>query len=146
MVPVGELQHPHQAWHADRAAADDSSYKPQRLPRGVHESIGPGVGGRRLAPIVGMYLAGERIVMDQKSAAADSGRLWLDERKHRLRGNRCIDCAATGIKHRIRRLACERVRGNRKEVTRARHRLGLPAACTLGLRSAGGLDHGRREG
>mgnify|MGYP003345843803 CR=1 FL=1 len=105
MIAMGEFQHPDQSRYAHRAAADHCGREPQRLPRGVHESIRPGAGRCRLATVVGVHLTCERIVMQQKPPAAEPRGLRLDQREHGLRGDRRVARSGGSGSEEHRRLA-----------------------------------------
>ncbi len=100
---MGELEHAHDAGHADSQAADTDGDEHLRTAVGVEKHV-RGRGRRRsLAATVSRDLAravtGRRIVEQHEGPAAHARGLRFDEREHELHGDRRVDCAASGSKN-----------------------------------------------
>ncbi len=91
---MGHFQHAQQARCSDRQAAVDRGGKSQRPPVAIEELVRRGAGRRGLAAVERAQRIRCTVEMEQEPAAADAGRLGLDDIEHHLRGDRRVDRTA----------------------------------------------------
>ena len=87
------FEHPHDARHSDREAADGDLLPRARRTVRIQEETFVGGGRCSLAPVVSLHDSSRRVVIEQEAPAADPGRLRLDEAQHHL----CRDCRVDGV-------------------------------------------------
>jgi hypothetical protein len=102
------LEQANDAGNADRLASDGVVKLEGRAV--FQEAVGCGGGGRRLAAVVRRQPMRARVVHEHEAAAANAGRLRLDETEHELNRDRCVDCAAALRQHAVARIRRERIR------------------------------------
>ena len=91
MGAVHPLEHPHHARHADREPAD-RHIRPgaRRAVRRQEQALVDG-GRRGLASVVALHDPPRGVPVEQEAAAADAGRLRLDQPEDHLRGDGRVD-------------------------------------------------------
>jgi hypothetical protein len=108
---VRELQHPHDTRHADRKTTDYRVVELQRLPVGAEEHLRRRRSRRGFAPVIAFEPMRRGVVMQQESAAADTGGLRLDQSQHHLHRDRRIDRTAAFAQDLAAGFDGERMRG-----------------------------------
>ncbi len=109
---VHGLQQARHARRADRAAADDRLEEAERLALRRQEQVGRGRSRRRFAAVEGGDRAGRRVVPDEERAAAQPGRLRLDQAEHGLHGDQRVGGVAAGAQHVQAGLGGDRIGGD----------------------------------
>ena len=148
VLAVRELEHPQHAGDADRTAAGARvGTRPGPIAAVVDVAqVGRRRRGRRGLAAVVRVDGSARLVVDQhERAAADAGRLRLDQVEDHLCGDRGVDGAAAANQHVARDARRDRVGGDRHQRARGRDVLAREAGGDLrafGVRPSTAADHG----
>ncbi len=104
VLAMRELEHAQRARHADGETADADIRERLLAPVRAEEHVGRRGRGSRLAPFVRRDGTGVAVIRrgvdEHERAAADTGRLRLDERQDELHCDRRVDGAAAGAQDR----------------------------------------------
>ena len=131
---VRELEQAQQARHAHGFAAYDGRWPVQRTAIGAEKAPGLRAGGRGLPAVVGFELRVARGVVQQESAAADSGGLRFHQTEHELGCNRRVDRAPALADRVVPGARGKRMRRDHHEALRGDERLRGPLRGRLGRR------------
>ena len=137
VLAVGQRQHAQHARRARRTAAHDAFGTRHRRAIRMLEQVLIGLRRCRLAAVERLHLLA--VVIHQERAAADAGRLRLDEREDQLRRDGRVDRRAALLQHLVARLDGQRIRGRHHVLA-----CGPAGLLAIAARGLGGALQGRR--
>jgi len=105
-----------------RPPAQHCRVERQRVARGIEEHGGRCLRRRDFAAVVDDDLARPSVIVSHEGAAAHARALRLDQRKHRLHRDRCVDRAPAALQYVEARLRRERIGGDDKRLRCRRSR------------------------